>query len=124
MTVTSNDIANQAIALIGNNVPPILGQNPTWDGSTAGQALAELYSPAVATAARQFGWDFARHAVSLTLSGNPAPAGWLFEYLYPGTVEVWQLQPPTLADANNPLPVNWNVENNLVSAVQTESDCL
>jgi hypothetical protein len=57
----------------------------------------------------------------LTLSGNPAPNGWLYEYLYPSNgIELWQIQPPTLSDPNNPLPVNWNVCNAQVASVQTK----
>lgn len=120
MAVTSNDVANQAIQLIGDNQPPVSGHAPTFDNSTAGVALQKLYAPAVATVARQWGWDFARHTATLAFSGNAAPPGWLYEYLYPGTVEVWQLLPATMADPNNPLPVNWSVGNTLVSGVQTK----
>jgi hypothetical protein len=122
MTVTSNDVANQAIQDIGNNMPQVNGQAPTFDNSPAGVALQRFYAPTVATVGRQFGWDFARNTATLSLSGNPAPAGWLYEYLYPSNgIEVWQLMPtPPFADANNPLPVNWNVGNTLVASVQTK----
>ena len=49
MTVTSNTIANQAIFLIGGNTPPVTGFAPTFDNSTAGVALHELYAAAVVT---------------------------------------------------------------------------
>lgn len=121
MTVTSNDIANEAIQLIGNNQSAVTGTAPTFDSSPSGLALAKLYAPCVATVGRQFGWDFARKAVTLTASGNTAPFPWALEYLYPSDgIEIWQLLPATLADANNPLPVNWSVGNALVSAVQTK----
>ena len=123
MTVNSNDIANQAIMLIGDNMPLVTGQAPTFDSSPAGVALQKLYTPTVQTVGRRFGWDFARSTVSLTLSGNPAPNGWAYEYLYPSNgVELWQLQAPITdgTDVNNPLPVNWNVCNTLVSSVQTK----
>jgi hypothetical protein len=122
MAVTSNTIANQALQLIGDNAPTVGGQNPTWDGSTAGQALAELYSGVVATVARQWGWDLARNTVALTTTGNtPTNPAYSIEYAYPPNgIEVWQLMPAALSDPNNPLPVNWNVANNLVSGVQTK----
>jgi hypothetical protein len=53
--------------------------------------------------------------------GNAAPFGWALEYLYPANgIEVWQLTPAALADANNPLPTNWVVANALVGGVQTK----
>lgn len=120
MTETSNSVANSAIQLIGDNQPAVTGYAPTFDSSPAGKALAQLYAPCVATVARQHGWDFARNTVALVLSGNTAPMPWTYEYLYPTNgVEVWELMPATI-DPNNPLPLNWNVANALVSAVQTK----
>src|ERR1700748_806116 len=117
--VTSNTIANRAIALIGNNISPVTGQAPNFDSSAAGNALKIVYAGAVATVANQFGWDQARNTVALALSGNPAPFG--FEYHYPENgIEVWQLAPGVIADKNNPLPVNWNVANAQVGGVQTK----
>lgn len=121
MTVTSNDIVNQAIQFIGDDQPPVQGQSPTFDSSKAGTALQKLYAPCVATVARQFGWDFARNSVALTVSGNVAPFPWAQEYLYPGNgVEIWQLMPAALTDANNPLPINWSVGNAQVGGNQTK----
>lgn len=121
MTVTSNDIANQAIQFMGGNQPAVTGFSPNFDSSTAGKALAKIYVPAVATVARQFAWDFTRSSATLSLSGNVAPFPWALEYIYPAqAVQIWQLLPPALGDANNPLPVNWAVGNSLVSSVQTK----
>lgn len=121
MAVTSNDIANQALQLIGDNMPAVQGVAPTFDNSTAGKALQELYAPCLQTVAREFGWDFARNNVALTLSGNVAPFPYALEYLYPSNgVQVWQLLPATLADVNNPTPVNWVTGNTLVASVQTK----
>ena len=108
---TSTDIVNQAIQLIGDNQPLVTGTAPVFDSSPAGKAAAQLYAPTVAAVARQFGWDFARHTDALALSGNVAPGGWAFEYLYPAAaVQVWSLLPTTI-DANDPLPYNFNVAN-------------
>lgn len=120
---TSNSIVNEAIQLIGDNQPLVTGNAPNFDSSPAGIAAAQLYTPTVQAVGRQFGFDFARNTVSLSLSGNPAPNGWLFEYLYPSNgIELWQIQPPITGstDLNNPLPVNWNVCNVQVSSVQTK----
>ena len=113
--ITSNDIANQAIQLIGDNQPAVTGVAPNFDSSAAGVALSRLYMPCVQTVARQFGWDFARNTVTLATTGNHAPFPWTYEYLYPSNgVEVWQIAPPSLADPNNPLPINWDVANAVV----------
>ena len=121
MAVTSNDIANQAIQMIGDNQPAVTGFAPNFDSSPAGVALSKIYYPTVFTVARQFSCDFARFASALTLSGNAAPFPWSYEYLYPSSaVQIWQIMPPSLVDTNNPLPVNWTVANTLVSGTQTK----
>lgn len=121
MTVTSTDIANQALMMMGGNQPAVTGVAPTFDNSTVGKALQQLYAPCVATVARQFGWDMGRNVVTLTTSGNTAPPGWAYEYLYPTNgVEVWQLIPASLTDANDPIPYNWSVGNVLVGSTQTK----
>ena len=121
MAVTSNDIANQAIQLIGDNQTFVTGEAPTFDNSTAGKALQKLYSACVATVQRQFGWDASRNNVALSVSGNAAPFPYLYEYLYPGNgIQIWQLKPASLTDNNNPLPVQWSIGNALVSGVETK----
>lgn len=120
MAVDSNTIANQALIIASDNMPAVVGQAPTFDNSTAGKALQSLYTPCVQTVAREFGWDFARASVNLTLTANSAPLGYAFEYLYPNGVQVWQLLPATITDPNNPTPVNYNVGNAQVSGVQTK----
>ena len=121
MTVTSTDIVNEAIQLIGDNQPLVTGTAPNFDSSPAGVAAAQLYTPTVQAVGRQFGWDFARNTVALTLSGNTAPNGWAFEYLYPSNgIEIWQVQPQTLSDYNDPLPYNWVIGNTLITSVQTK----
>lgn len=117
------DIVNEALNLIGNNAPAVTGAPPNFDTSANGKAAANLYAPCVATVARMNGWDFARRSVALTPSGNtaPFPMGFSFEYLYPpGGVEIWQVQNPALTDANNPLPVNYEVGNTDIAAVPTK----
>jgi len=118
--VTSNDIVNQAIMLIGDNQTAVIGNAPNFDNSAAGKAAQRLYAPCVATVMREFGWDAARRSVALTLSGNPAPLpGWI-EYLYPTNgIQVWTLRPADAdIDLNNPFPINFVVANAVVAAVQ------
>jgi hypothetical protein len=120
MALTSNDVANQAISLIGDNTPQVVGLAPNFSSGPAAQQLNQLYVPCVRTVARQFEWDFARSNTVLALSGNAAPYPWSFEYLYPaGTVELWQILPATTDDPNDPRPIDWNVGNTLVSSVQS-----
>jgi hypothetical protein len=119
MPVTSNDIANQALQMVGGNTPAIVGLAPTFDDSTAGKALRWLYDAVVGSVARQFEWDFARKTAALALSGNVAPVPWAFEYAYPaGAAEVWQVMPSTVVDPNDPLPINFVIANNVVSGSQ------
>lgn len=119
--VSDADIVNQAIEYYGGDQPPVTGVSPTFDNSVAGQVAQKVYVPCVRAVARQFGWDFSRSLVSLTLSGNIAPYLWAYEYLYPSMgVQIWQLIPPAQSDLNNPLPVNWDVGNVLVNGVQTK----
>jgi hypothetical protein len=122
MAVTSNDLANQALQLIGDDQPFVTGIAPTFDNSAAGKALQKLYAPCVATVQRQFGWDASRNIVALVPTDTPVPPmGWAFEYAYPANgIEVWQVMPHTPADPNNPLPVNWDVGNNVVDSNQVK----
>lgn len=119
MAVDSNAVANEALMQMGGNTPTVSGNAPTFDNSTAGKALQQLYTPCVQFVGRQFGWDFARNLAALTVTGNVAPFPWTYEYLYPANgVQVWQLFPVAMADPNNPSPANWTVGNTIVGAAQ------
>lgn len=121
MAVTGNDIANEAIQLIGGNQPAVQGQGPGWDQSAAGKALQKLYIPTVQAVQRAWGWDASRALVVLALTANTPPVGYLYEYSYPTNgIEVWQLVPQTISDLNDPRPVNWSVGNAQVGNVQTK----
>jgi hypothetical protein len=75
----------------------------------------------VQTVGREFGWDFERNLVTLALSGNAANVLWQYEYVYPSNgVEIYQLIPSIISDANDPLPINYLVGNTLVASVQTK----
>ena len=120
MADTPTTIVNQAIQLIGDDQPPVTGVYPTFDSSLAGVAAAALYGPCVATVGQKFAFGFSRQYVSLTLSGNTAPMGWAYEYLYPTTaIEIRQLMPMTVADLNNPLPQNWSLGNSSSTTTTT-----
>jgi hypothetical protein len=122
--VTATDIVNQALYLIGDDIPLVTGTAPTFDNSTAGKAAQQLYSLTVNAVGRQFGWDFARNQVTLNPSGNaaPFPMGYTAEYLYPSNgIQVWQLAPDFGGvgfDPNNPAPINWTTGNAVVGGVQ------
>ena len=119
--VTSRDIVNEAIQLIGNNQPAVTGNAPGFDGSPAGVAAAAIYGSVVATVARQFNFDFERNTVALAASGTTAPLPWSYEYLYPpAAVDVWHVMPAVVADLNNPLPTQWVVANVTVNSIPTK----
>lgn len=120
---TSTSIAQQALDLCGNNMPKVSGVAPTFDNSTAGLILQDLYVPTVQAILREYGWDAARRFLALTLSGNAGPfqGGYTYEYLYPPVaLEIWELQPQNQSDLNDPLPYRWTVGNTLVNGVQTK----
>jgi len=120
-TLTSMAVANQAIQLLGDNQPLVSAGAPNFDSSPAGIALAQLYSPTVATVMRQFGWDLARNTQPLVLTGNTAPFPWTYEFTYPANcIEVLQVAPTSVSDQNDPLPVNWSIGNDVVSGTQSK----
>jgi hypothetical protein len=117
--LTSQIVANNALQLIGDNQPLVSAGAPNFDASPAGVALQQLYAPTVATVMRQFGWDLARNTQALVATGNAAPFPWAHEYTYPANcLEVLQVAPLSLADPNDPLPVNWSVGNDVVGGEQ------
>jgi hypothetical protein len=121
MPVLSTDIVNEALQLIGDDGPPVTGVAPNFDSSTAGKAAAKVYQPCVAAIAKQFAWPFTRQNAALTLTRNTAPFPWEYEYVYPSAaIEIWQLAPPSLADANDPAPITWAIGNAVVSGTQSK----
>lgn len=108
--LTPTAVVNQAINLIGDNQSLVTGTLPNFDTSPAGVAASLLYTPTVQAVARGYGWDFNRNIATLALSGNVAPLEWTFEYIYPASgLEVRQVMPSVLVDANNPIPVRWDI---------------
>jgi hypothetical protein len=84
-----------------------------------GSYAATLYSGAVETLLRESDYEFSRMNVDLTLSGNAAPLGWLYEYLYPSDcIRLRQVAPATL-NPFDPAPNRWDVGTSVVSGVQT-----
>lgn len=116
MANTAADIVNEAIQLVGgyDNNEAVTGVPPFFDNTTVGVAAGIIYNDTVATAARQFGWDFSRNVATLNLSGQPAPLGYGFEYIYPTNgIQVRQILPPTIVDKNDPRPYRWTVGSSL-----------
>lgn len=119
--VTSTDIINRAIDLIGDNQPPVTGLYPNFDSSAAGQAGNALYGAVVQTVLRKYPADFSRAVATLALTGNPAPMGWALEYRYPvDAVEIRQMIPTVIPDPNDPLPDNFDVGNTTVAGAPTK----
>lgn len=122
MATTDSDIVNQAIAMAGIVSPPVGGVSGAFTPVTEKAAIAAnyLYPACVQTIARQYGYDFSRNVAALVTSGNSPPIGWTFEYLYPTNgIEVRQVIPPSVTDANNPTPVRWTVGNSSVTGSLT-----
>ncbi len=122
MTANSTSIVNEALQLIGDDGPAVTGVWPNFDGSTNGNIAMTIYGPAVQAAMRAHNYDFARTVVTLALSGNVAPLGWAYEYIYPASaIQLWQVTPTfPLADPNDPLPTRWNVGTAVVNTAQTK----
>lgn len=119
--LTSTAVVNRAINQIGDDQPPVTGSLPNFDTSPAGVAAAALYTSVVQTVLRTYGWDFSRNLATLVASGNAPPPQFAYEYVYPSMgIEVRQLQPSAIADANNPAPVTWTVGNVQVTGVPTK----
>ena len=121
MTITSNDIANQALVDVGWNKVQVTGVAPTFDNTTVGLILQRIYQPCVAAVLRSYPFECGKQiGKTLTLSGNTAPGIFAYEYLYPpNCVQFLQLMPAS-PDPNDPLPQFWDVGNNLVSGVMTK----
>lgn len=122
MATTSNDIANEAIDLMGwSEAVPVSGVAPTFDTSVLGQILSRIYQPVVAAIFRSFPSDCARKEAALAASGGVPPAQWMQEYAYPSDcVQILQLAPPTFTDPNNPTPIRWQVANDVIAGTQTK----
>lgn len=105
---TSQDVANQALALIGYDGFPISAPAPNFDSSTPGQIAQKIYSSAVAAVGRLNSWSFPRTVATLVVTGNRPAFPWLQEYGFPaGCIDVWQVAPLILTDLNNPVPIAW-----------------
>ena len=118
--VTQLSLVNRALAEIARGNPLASGSVSTnFDGSANGIAAATLYVGAVETLLRQEDWEFSRKVAALTLSGNAAPLGWAYEFLYPtDCMKIRQVVPATWP-LNDPQSTRWDVGTSVVSAVQT-----
>jgi hypothetical protein len=123
VATTDSDIVNRAIALVGIVSQPISGSIGSFTPAAEKAAVAAnyLYPSVVQTVARQYGYDFSRNVAALVTTGNTPPIGWTFEYAYPTNgIEVRQVIPPSVTDANNPTPVRWTVGNHAGTASFTK----
>lgn len=117
---TSQDVANEALTLIGYDGFPISAPAPSFDSSTPGQIAQATYPYAVAAVGRLNAWSFPRTFVDLVVTGNVAPFPWTFEYGFPtGCIDVWQLVPDSLVDSFNPAPIAWVRGVAVISSVQS-----
>lgn len=120
MAATSQDVVNEALALIGYDGNPVSAPGPNFDSSTPGKVAQRTYPYAVAAVGRLNAWSFPRTVAALALTGNAAPFPWAFEYGFPANcIDVWQLMPPSLTDPNNPVPVSWVRGVSVVASVQS-----
>lgn len=119
INLTSTEVVNQAIMLMGDNQPLVTGTVQSgFDTSPAGIAAAILYTGVVQTVGRQFGWDFSRAIEPLQPTGEVAPWPWQNEYYYPAdAIQVWQLTPNNIVDPNNPLPVQFVIGNDVEAGI-------
>lgn len=120
MAVTSQDVANEALSLIGYDGFAISAPGPNFDSSTPGQIAQRTYPYAVAAVGRLSAWSFPRTWVALATTGNGPPFPWTNEYGFPaGCIDIWQLVPPSLTDPFNPTPIAWVRGIATVSSVQS-----
>ena len=117
--ITSNDIVNEAIQIIGNNQPYVTGTFPNFDTSPSGKAAAKTYQSVCSSVMRQTEWDFLRSTAILNArTSGTIPAPWRCEYDYPvdqfgnPVPQIWQILPynvPTDDINMNPISYNWVV---------------
>jgi hypothetical protein len=121
MAITSNDVANRALAQIGNQLS-VSGQWPSFTGSgSAAGACNTLYQSVWWMLLREQDYEFARAVAALTVTGQTPIAPWNFAYLYPSDcLKVRQVTPESQS-ANDPQPVYWTVETQVLSGVPTRT---
>ena len=116
---TSQNVVNEALALIGYDGFPVSGPAPNFDNSVPGKIAQAVYPYAVAAVARINSWSFPRTVATLAATGNAAPFPWSVEYGFPaGCIDVWQIASPS-DGPNNPIPRSWARGVATVSLVQS-----
>lgn len=104
MATTAAAIVNRALELIGSQVQ-VTGNNPTFDGTVAGNAAGVLYTPAVELVMRETNPAFARRTATLSVAPGGLIAPWTRKYTYPADcVRVRSLR-PSVYNANDPRPI-------------------
>lgn len=101
---TAAGIVNESLELIAAQTT-VSGNNPTFDGSLAGNAAGVLYTPTVQLLLRQMDPAFARRTAALASAGGGAIQPWANKWAYPADcLRLRQVRPLTYA-ANDPQPI-------------------
>jgi hypothetical protein len=115
---TPASIVNQALAQIAAQAT-VTGNNPTFDGSAAGNAAGELYTSCVNLLLRQQDYEFSRVQASMVQAGIAPNYPWQYIYLYPpDCLKIRQVIPEPW-NQNDPQPVRWSVETVVISSTKT-----
>lgn len=118
--LTALQVVNRALAEIARGNPLGSGTvSSNFDGSANGIAAATLYNGAVQTLLSQQDFEFARRVNPLVLSGNNAPLGWTYEYIYPSDCMTLRQVAPQAFSVNDPQATRWDVGTAVVAAAQT-----
>lgn len=110
--VASADIVNRSLNLAGCEIT--IGD--LQDGTREAQIALRHYTQTVWALLRAQDHEFSRKVATLALSGNTAPLGWSFEYVYPADCLKVRSVPPATR-ANPVAPVRWDVGTNIRSGI-------
>lgn len=117
MVTTDTDICNRALAEAIARYT-LTGTPPGFDASAAAVACGLLYQPAWQMLLREQDTEFSRFRVNLTPDGVP-PYPWSNAYLYPADCLRIRSVTPATWDANDPQPVTWSEQNQLIAGTPT-----
>lgn len=112
--VSAVDICNQAFMMIGEQTT--IQQLTPSDGTAAGNAAAALYQTKINALFRAAPWGFATKQVFLTqlrsviasdgsLSDDPPPQPWLYEYAYPSDCIRGRFILPNFGSTSSAIPL-------------------
>lgn len=112
------DIVNAALVRIGH--PKRIGS--LFEGSDQAKAALDIYGQTRDELLRLEDYDFSEKISAAVLSGNNAPAPWLYQYIYPtDCVRIRDMYGSAyLADTNDPLPNLYSRAIDIVNGTQTD----